>query len=146
MNAGPYTATQRGSILLEGLIAILIFSMGILALMGMQAQSIKNTGDAKYRADASFLANKVIARMWTSNAATLQGDFQTGGPLFTQWRTNDVQGPSTGLPNGNATITFGANRVVTVSVLWQAPQDLNQHNFTTVTQICTNQASAAALC
>jgi type IV pilus assembly protein PilV len=137
---------QRGSILLEGMIAILIFSMGILALMGMQAQSVKNTGDAKYRADASFLANKVIASMWTADPVNLTGDFQTGGAKFLQWRDNDVRGTSTGLPGGDATVQFGANRLVTVRVLWQAPQDTTQHNYTTVTQVCTNQAVTAALC
>ena len=42
--------------LLEALIAILIFSMGILALMGMQATAINTVSESKYRSNAGFLA------------------------------------------------------------------------------------------
>ncbi|MFO1318169.1 MAG: type IV pilus modification protein PilV [Burkholderiales bacterium] len=59
---------QSGVMLLEALIAILIFSLGILALIGLQAQSIRNSSEAKYRADASFLANQVIGFMWADRA------------------------------------------------------------------------------
>ena len=40
---------QRGSILLEALIAILIFSMGILAMMGLQATAINTVAESKCR-------------------------------------------------------------------------------------------------
>ncbi|MBL8367702.1 MAG: hypothetical protein JNM54_07255, partial [Candidatus Accumulibacter sp.] len=43
---------QAGVMLLEALIAILVFSLGILSLVALQATSIKLTGDAKYRTDA----------------------------------------------------------------------------------------------
>ena len=55
---------QHGSVLLEALIAFLIFSMGILGVIGLQATSISNTMDARYRTDAAFLANQIIAQMW----------------------------------------------------------------------------------
>jgi type IV pilus assembly protein PilV len=58
--------SQRGAMMLEALIGILIFSTGILALIGMQALAISYASDAKYRADASFLANQVIAEMWVN--------------------------------------------------------------------------------
>jgi len=54
--------------LLEALIGILIFSVGILALIGMQATAMRATIDAKYRSEASFLANEVIGRMWVDRA------------------------------------------------------------------------------
>ena len=47
MKSHPKPASQKGSMLLEGLIAILLFSMGIIALMGLQAIAMKNTADAK---------------------------------------------------------------------------------------------------
>lgn len=67
----PSIKKERGVALLEALIAMLIFSMGILALMGLQAVSIKQTADAKYRADAAFLANQIIGEMWADNPANL---------------------------------------------------------------------------
>ncbi|MEE8253990.1 MAG: hypothetical protein V3S58_00090, partial [Nitrosomonadaceae bacterium] len=53
---------QRGAMLLEALIAILIFSMGILALMGMQVTAINTVSESKYRSDAGFLANRIIGQ------------------------------------------------------------------------------------
>jgi len=60
--------SQAGAMLLEALIAILIFSLGILAIIGLQAQSIRNTSEAKYRSDASYLGNQLIGRMWADRA------------------------------------------------------------------------------
>jgi type IV pilus assembly protein PilV len=51
--------------LIEAMIGILIFTIGILALIGMQALAIRNTVDAKYRTEASLLSNQIIATMWT---------------------------------------------------------------------------------
>lgn len=71
---------MQGSILLEGLIAILVFSMGVLALLGMQVNSIGAISEAKYRTDATFLANQLIGNMW-ANAPANPTD-ANGVPLF----------------------------------------------------------------
>lgn len=61
--------TQRGSMLLEALISILIFSIGILAIVGLQAGSVKLSTDAQYRTEASLLASQQINAMWANVAA-----------------------------------------------------------------------------
>ena len=66
---GP--SAERGAVLLEAFIAILLFSMGILALVGVQATAVKHAADAKYRAEAAYLANQIIAQMWAENPANL---------------------------------------------------------------------------
>lgn len=58
---------QSGVMLLEALIAILIFSLGILGVIGMQASAIGASRDAKFRSDAGMLANEVIGQMMASN-------------------------------------------------------------------------------
>ena len=75
----PPQRAQRGSFLLEALIAALIVAFGILGLVGLQARAIQNVDDAQYRSEAAFLANDLLGRMWTSNQATLEADFETGG-------------------------------------------------------------------
>lgn len=57
-----FARQQSGVILLEALLAILIFSLGILALVGLQAAAVKQSADAKYRTEAALLANEVIDR------------------------------------------------------------------------------------
>ena len=61
--------TQCGSVLLEAMIAVLIFSLGILALVSMQTAAARSTIDAKYRADASFFANQIVSMIWVESPA-----------------------------------------------------------------------------
>ena len=69
---------QSGVMLLEALIAILIFSLGVLGIVGMQASAVKASRDAKYRADAGLLANELIGEMMSSDrtGTVLQTRFQ----------------------------------------------------------------------
>ena len=75
------TRRQSGVMLIEALIALLIFSVGILGIVGMQSAAVQASGDAKYRSDAALLANQLIGRMWVSDRtqATLQTAYQTNG-------------------------------------------------------------------
>ena len=66
-----FVRTQTGSVLLEALIAVLVFSLGILALVSMQTAALRSTSDAKYRADASLLANQIIGLMWADLPGSL---------------------------------------------------------------------------
>src|ERR1041385_1020257 len=58
---------QAGVMLIEALIGILIFSIGILALLGMQGTAIKNTTQARYRSEASYLATQIVGQMWVDD-------------------------------------------------------------------------------
>jgi len=57
---------QSGMMLLEALIGILIFSIGILALVAMQAAAVGSVADAQYRVEAVNLSNQVLAQIWTT--------------------------------------------------------------------------------
>ena len=141
--------SQRGSLLLEGIIAILLFSLGILALMGLQTIAISTTADAKYRAEAAFLANQIIGQMWVADPATLAGyaNYATtgvGNCTFTgaasangdvtQW-LGTVAGNLPGATAALQQITIGAGNLVTVTVCWKGPQETVPHKHVAVTQI-----------
>ena len=59
---------EHGMMLLEALLGILLFSVGILGLIGLQGVSIKNTTEARYRSEAAYLANQIVGRMWVDRA------------------------------------------------------------------------------
>ncbi len=82
---------QAGVMLLEALIAILIFSLGILGVVGMQASAIAASRDAKYRSDASLLANDLVGLMWsgTRDGASLQANFQGSAGFVSAFAEND---------------------------------------------------------
>ncbi len=127
---------QSGIILLEGLIAILIFSMGILALVGLQAASSRASTDARYRAEAVLLVNDIIGEMWMADKSLLS-QYATGGPRFNAWLTK-VQTSAQRLPNAAATVAVGAGNAVTVTLMWTAPQDPTQRRYVAAAQINDN--------
>jgi len=121
--------------LLEALIAILIFSMGILAVVGLQGFSIKSAADAKYRADASFLANQVIGQMWVDRANL--GSYTSPGYAKRDAWTTKVANT---LPGGGGSVAVSSTATgsqVTVTVTWQPP-GMSPHSYVTIAQIYGN--------
>lgn len=117
----PSANTQQGAILLESLIAMLIFSMGILALVGLQAAMISNTSDAKYRSVASYLAQQKLGELWAD-------------PNHIIATTEPVALDE--LPNGQYTMSHtAASGEVSITITWQAPGDTAVHNVTTNARI-----------
>ena len=117
----PLKFAQQGVVLLEAMIAILIFSMGVLAVVGLQAAMVKNTADSKFRADASYIAQQRIGLMW-SDPANLANYLEANTDI------------STLLPGGTRTVTQPVAGQFTVTVTWQQPGEA-QHNFTTTARI-----------
>lgn len=114
-------SSQQGVVLLESLIALLIFSLGLLALTGLQAAMIKNTDDAKYRAEASFIAQQKLSEIWLNE----DGNANIAGYIETDTAINQ-------LPNGTISVAVAADNscVVTVTVNWQLP-GAAQHTYLT---------------
>lgn len=146
--------SQRGAVLLEALFAILLFSIGVLALVALQAVSIKNSIDAKYRSDASYLANQIISQMWIDRSNIDRYSHYSTGTLcaFTGSASADASPwvtPVTGwvaqvtdlLPGSAASktqilvSTVGSTKQVKVTVCWKSPQEASSHNFVVTGQI-----------
>ncbi len=131
--------TQSGVALLEALVGILIFSIGILALMGLQAQSIRNTVEAKYRNEAAYLANQIIGQMWVDNRTNLVS-YDTGAgtnPKMLAWRTQVANTlPRVVAGGANSPTIVVAGNQVTVTIFWQLPgSDSVLRQFSVVAQI-----------
>ncbi len=141
---------QHGSALLEALVAILIFSIGIIALMGLQAASIKNSIDAKYRADAAYLANQIIGQMWVNRSNIDSYTHRPNGAVcaptgsdstladVTAWlaqTASALPGATSSKQQIIVTTPLPNTRLVTVAVCWQGPQETSAHNFAATAQI-----------
>ena len=113
---------EQGVVLIEVMIAVLIFSMGILAVAGLQAAMIKNTSDSKYRADASFIAQQSLGRMWAD-------------PTHLSVYAVGVEDISDQLPNGTREVTLPiAGGEVKVEINWQVPGQ-DAHKYVTYARI-----------
>ena len=129
---------QRGATLLEALIGILIFSIGILALVGMQALAIKHMSDAKYRSDAAFFANEIIGQMWVNRASLGTYAYAGAGAppaAINSWVTS-IQNALPGVTAAaNLPIITVAGTTVTVTVRWQLPGGSDVHRHITMAYI-----------
>lgn len=155
-------SSQAGIALIEAMVAIFIFSIGILAVIGMQAVAVRTASDAKYRADAAFLADQVIGQMWSDQGASGQGNlasYATGVPAATGVATallcNTTNTTTTNanglawlrtvastLPGADITrqsIQITNTNQVTVTICWQtAPGATSYHNHVITARINNN--------
>jgi type IV pilus assembly protein PilV len=116
--------------LIEALIAILIFSIGILGIVGLQASAVRQSTDARYRAEAAHLAQLLMGQMWTGDrtAATLKTQYNTctsGCAGYLAW-LGTVQGVLPGVDAGEGTtpaVNVSDDGVVTITIYWRSPGD-----------------------
>jgi len=121
---------QKGVMLLEALIGLLIFSIGILALVGMQATAISQVTDAKYRSEASNLADRMIGEIWANRGGNVPA-------LTTAW-ASDVSNVLPNATGANAPTVVVAGTQVTVTVFWQAPGASNPSNHIAIAYLDFN--------
>lgn len=120
---------QEGVMLLEALVAILIFSVGVVAVMGMQAVSIEQVTQSKYRMDASYLANSIVGKMWTDQP-NLASYASAGYSGRAAWDTT----VAATLPSGTGTIAVNGT-LVTVTVNWRMPNETVTRKYLTQVNI-----------
>jgi type IV pilus assembly protein PilV len=152
-SSAPTKARQGGVALLEALIGILIFSIGILAVVGMQATAIRTVSDSKYRSEAAFLANQLMTQLWTDDGNITQYAFNgTGTPpaRIADWvALVDSRLPGTTANKPVVTVTGattkgvgGANStgaLVQIQVFWKLPDDAGPRNYTLLASVITSQ-------
>lgn len=73
-----HTSTTRGFTLLEVLVALLIFSFGVLGMAGLLAVSVKTNHSAYLRTQAAFLAQSMANRMRANVSLALWNDLYNG--------------------------------------------------------------------
>ncbi len=141
---------QKGVMLLESLMGLLVFSFGILALIGMQANAIRNTTETKYRSDASFLTSQIMSTMWADKANLNDYVYNGAGGIpskLTTWVNNvkntlpgvispDVSNPDTTMsPQISISSTIGNTREVTIRIHWLLPGSSSRRTYSTVTYV-----------
>ncbi len=125
------TTKQGGLIILESLVAVVIFSLGILGIVGLLTLSVKNTESAKYRNVAGLLANSITGQMWVDDKtnASLKTNFESPyGTQFVAWKSKVIDALP-GIEANPPTITINTSNVATITVWWQAPGEPAAHNY-----------------
>jgi type IV pilus assembly protein PilV len=162
--ARPFASTQRGAFLIEALVGILIFTLGVLGLVALQARAISYTSDAQYRGEAAYLANAHVSKMWADGRANIASRYVASGqPEFDAFEQAVFRLPGAATIPNNPSVTIvqpagggtvdargdgggisltGTGTLVTIVIQWQPPsQDgapSTVHNYTMTTIIAHN--------
>ncbi len=127
-------ASQAGTTLIEVLITVILVSVGLLGLAGLQLTTVQNTNSAAERFEATTLARDILERM-RANRHAGAGRRTTTWPWAAAPAGADLAGDDLDawmdalarLPNGDGaidvtTVTAG---VVTIEVKWTDASDDN---------------------
>lgn len=106
--------SSRGFTLIEVLVAILLFSFGLLGLVSIHAKTIQFSNSAEDTNRAALLASNAAALMIGSQTVTLSP------AVLTAWQAQVSNPALSGLPNGVGTITPSGNSA-DILITWQSP-------------------------
>jgi type IV pilus assembly protein PilV len=115
MNSVVTRRRQGGMTLVEVLVSVLIFSFGLVGLVGLQGRALQFSTSAEDTNRAALLANEITAKMTITQAAPTSSDLTT-------WQTRVADPTSGGLPNGSGTVSTDATTgLTTITITWRAP-------------------------
>ena len=131
------TRPQRGMTLIEILVAIVVLSIGLLGLAGLQLKGMQVNQGSVYRWQAAMLAEDIVDRMRADRVAALNGNYTfaaatpaagaaapTSGGVATRAAINDWLARVAALPGGNVKIdapaagTTAGSTVIGITVGW----------------------------
>lgn len=118
--------SASGVSLVEVLVAILLFSFGLLGLVGLQARATQYAISAEDSNRAALLASELAATMWTAGTTSLPE------ATVSAWSDRVAAAAAGGLPNGQGTVDV-AGGVATITVSWRPPHvpSTQQHRYQT---------------
>ena len=134
---------QRGSFLIEALIAMVIFAIGVLGLVGLQGSGVAANTDIRYRIEAAQLAERMMANIQgavrrdslanfsadlmsfdhnsTGDQCVLSGT-ESVNPLVVTWVDDVRDAARTSLPDATEQIRVtAATNQVRIVICWQQP-------------------------
>jgi type IV pilus assembly protein PilV len=105
--------SQSGVALIEVLVSVLLFSLGILGLIGLQTRAISLSIDAEDRNRAALIANDIASAMWINRTVSLDA---------AAWTTRASNLAAGGLPDAEVQITSVAANTADILITWHPPQ------------------------
>ena len=128
----PSRRHGRGISLIEVLVVLVLFSFGLIGMVGLQARAVQTSIGAEDSARAALLASDLAARMWITRPAS--GPASVPASVIDDWNDRVADPTQGGLPNGVGTVTVAGN-LATITVTWRAPHEPTSTSHVYRTQV-----------
>lgn len=126
LNKSPQA--QRGATLIEVLVTLIILSVGLLGMAGLQTLSMQSNHSAYYRSQATFLAYDISERMRANRTVALSGGYSVdfpesssahaeSGDRVTKDKAQWLNKLATTLPNGTGKVELNGT-LVAIKIRW----------------------------
>jgi type IV pilus assembly protein PilV len=137
------TNRPGGFTLLEVLVALLVLSIGVLGIAGLQATSLRNKNNAYLRTQANILAYDIVDRMRANRSAALSSSYDislgnspsgstTAATDLAEWKSNLADS----LTNGDGAVSCTSAGLCSVTVQWdEVATDGTDRQFVLSTEI-----------
>lgn len=117
--------TQSGFTLIEVMVAVVVLSIGLLGLAGLQATGLRHNQSASFRSTATVLAYDITDAMRANRTDARDGKYAigmtdakpTGSAIYEKDLNNWLSELALRLPAGDGSVTV-ASDMVTVTVQW----------------------------
>lgn len=137
MTARPRVSTrerrERGATLIESLIGILIFCIGVVGNLGLMAQMTRAQGGAHWKSQASMLGGEIVGVMWADKSIDRLNYTASGCAGYkrcAEWQAKVGRS----LPGGVGKVEALGGGAVKVTVEWKVPEE-GQHRYEMQTSI-----------
>lgn len=120
--------SSAGMALVEVLVSVVLFSVGVLGLLAVHSRSAQFSGDSEDRSRAALLASELASNMWAQNTVTLDAT------TISSWQSAVTDTSNGGLPNGSGSVSVSGS-VATITVTWRAPWKSSSETNRYVTQV-----------
>jgi type IV pilus assembly protein PilV len=115
---------SRGFSMIEALVSIVLLSVGLIGLVGLQARAIQVSVGAEDSSRAALLANELVSSMWAARTVSLSST------VITAWQSRVADPMVAGLPNGVGSVSVASN-VATITVTWRATSATSDNRYIT---------------
>ena len=110
----PGRRSLQGFTLIEVMISILIFSLGLMGTVALQALAVQMATQNTDRSRAAILANEMVSQLWAGQSATPTD--------LAGWQAKVSNPAVSGLPNGTGSVTTTTStNTAVILVTWKAP-------------------------
>jgi len=123
---------QNGFSLIEVLVTMLIISVGLLGMVALQLNALKQNQNALQLTTSTLLANEITDRMRANQTAAADGNYNigtgaipSGGSVadndLLEWKTN----LASQLPAGDGSVELNGVGAFTITIVWDDSKGVN---------------------